>query len=82
MTHVAEWLDTTWAFEIGLLQPPHTSDLEAYYPHSCPICDPFRPKNLANRPKEVQSLVEFRSDRIPPGNPIVHIMNVLNTNKV
>ena len=74
MTCVAEWLDTTCAYKLGFLQPPHASDQEDYFPHSCPICDPSSPKDLANRPREIQDLVEFRTGPIPQGNPITYNM--------
>ena len=74
MTRVAEWLDTTCAYKLGFLQPPHTSDQEDYFPHSCPICDASSPKDLANRPREIQNLVEFRTGPIPQGDPITYNM--------
>jgi len=77
MTRVAEWLDTTWAYELGFLQPPNASDQEDYSPHSCPICDPSSPKDLANRPRVVQNLVEFRTGLFLPGDPITYSMKKL-----
>ena len=80
MTCVAEWLDTTWVFKLGFFQPPLARDQDAYYLHSYPICDPSNPKDLAYRPREVQSLVESRTDLIPSGNSLTYSMKMLNQN--
>ena len=77
MTRLAEWLETTRACEIGFLQQPQSRKQEDYFPHSCPICNPSSPKDMNNRPREVQSLVEFRNGPIPQGDPITYNMNKL-----
>ena len=80
MTRIAEWLESTWAYEIGFLQPPQAQRQEDYFPHSCPICDPSSPKDTNHRTREVQSLVEYRTGPIPPGDPITYSMNKLQKN--
>ena len=79
MTRVMEWLDSTWAYELDFLQPANARNQEDYFPHSCLICDPSSPKDLTNRPREVQNLVEFRSGPIPSGDPITYSMKKLKT---
>ena len=77
MTRVAELFDTTWAYELRFLQPPNVSDQEDYFPHSCPIYNPSNPKDLANRHREVQNLVKFRTGPITLGDPITYSMKKL-----
>ena len=44
MTDLTSWLEQTWAFELGFLQSADETDPNAFYPLSCPSCDPSFPK--------------------------------------
>ena len=77
MTDICNWLDTTWAFELGFLQPAHDTTPEAYFPLSCPLCDPTCPKTDDLRPGVVRSLREFVEGAIPPGDPIIYSIHRL-----
>ena len=77
MSGICNWLDTTWAFELGFLQPAHDTTPEAYFPLSCPLCDPTYPSTDDLRPGVIRSLREFVKGPIPPGDPITYSMHRL-----
>ena len=78
MTHVVEWLDQTWAFELDFLQPPHSIERQVYFPMSCPIYDPTSSRNNNPRHADVQRLTEYKTSRISSSDPVTYSLDLMN----
>ena len=76
MTDMTSWLEHTWVFELGFLQSAHETDPNAFYPMSCPICDPSCPKKNNSRPQTVIQMTEFRAG-IKHGDPVTYNMKAM-----
>ena len=62
---------------MGFLQSADETDLNAFYPMPCPICDPFCPKKNNTRPSTVLQMTTFSRTGIEHGDPVTYNMKAM-----